>query len=192
MASMFELPFSKGRLPYGWEIGPSTASFNEFGAAINPLCPIVLHHVQKELAHGYSVSADWTNLQQLTQGRQVGCIKGKQMLHCIEGVSVGFDTMSQGAPMSFDFSNAFPSLIHWFITAELRLIQLPSPDVACILSTVMAPYHCCVGTTCVSVMGLCVRWLSSHGPALVTGIPSPSFCLCLFGASALHPIEWVL
>ena len=53
--------------------------------------------------------------------------------------------MLAGAMISFDFSNAFPTLTHEFISAVLRLIEMPSTIISFIMSTLTAPYHFCVG-----------------------------------------------
>ena len=56
-----------------------------------------------------------------------------------------FHTHSQGVLVTFDFSNAFPTLAHNFIRAVLTHIQLPAMPIEFIMSTVKAPYMFCVG-----------------------------------------------
>ena len=50
-----------------------------------------------------------------------------------------------GVLVSFDFSNAFPTLTHSFITTVVRLIEFPENTISFILSTLQAPFHFCVG-----------------------------------------------
>ena len=61
------------------------------------------------------------------------------------GVKGGFESLEKGVLLSFDFSNAFPTLGHNFIQAVLQLIHLPPFHIMFILSTLTAPYHFCVG-----------------------------------------------
>ena len=83
--------------------------------------------------------------QRLTHKRQVGCVKGRSMQQHIWSVVSSFQTHSQGALVSFDFSNAFPILAHNFIKAVLTQIQLPAMLIEFIMSTLTAPYMFCVG-----------------------------------------------
>ena len=76
--------------------------------------------------------------KQLTQRHQVGCIKGRQMLHHIWGVCSSYDAMQSGALVTFDYSNAFPSLTHQYIAAVLELIHLPATYIAFVLD-VLSP-----------------------------------------------------
>ena len=71
--------------------------------------------------------------------------------------------------MSFDFSNVFPTLTHNFITAVLRLIELPECMISFILSTLTAPYHFCVGR------GVVRRWCFTRLRALARVTPSPLY-----------------
>ena len=67
------------------------------------------------------------------------------MLHHVWGVCSSYDTMHTGALVTFDYSNAFPSLTHQYIAAVLELIQLPASYMAFVLDVLSAPYHFCVG-----------------------------------------------
>ena len=62
-----------------------------------------------------------------------------------KGVKGGYDTLEKGVLVSLDFSKAFPTLAQNFIQAVLQSIQLPPFHVMFILSTLIAPYHFCVG-----------------------------------------------
>ena len=57
----------------------------------------------------------------------------------------GFESLHKGILVSLDFSNAFPTLSHSFINALLHKIHLPPFHIQFILSTVVAPFHFCVG-----------------------------------------------
>ena len=81
----------------------------------------------------------------LTHPQQVGCIKGRKMIRHIWGAKGGYDTMTSGIMISFDFSNAFPSLSHAFIRATLSFINIPSCLIELIMSTLVSPYLFCVG-----------------------------------------------
>ena len=67
------------------------------------------------------------------------------MLHHIWGVKAGYDSLDKRVLVSFDFSNAFPTLSHSLIEGMLNLIQIPPFHVLFIMSTLVAPYHFCVG-----------------------------------------------
>ena len=47
--------------------------------------------------------------------------------------------------MSFDFSNAFPTLSHNVLEAVLQTIQIPPFHIQFMLSTLLAPYHFYIG-----------------------------------------------
>ena len=47
-------------------------------------------------------------ITQITHPQQVGCIKGRKMIRHIWGAKRGYDNMSSGIMISFDYSNAFP------------------------------------------------------------------------------------
>ena len=72
------------------------------------------------------------------------------MIHHFWGVKGGYETLEKGVLVSFDFSNAFPTLAHNFIQAVLHFIQLPPFHVMFILSTLTTPYHFCAGRGIVS------------------------------------------
>ena len=67
------------------------------------------------------------------------------MLQHIWVVKGGFESIDKGLFISFDFSNAFPTLSHVFIEAVLHKIQIPPFHIQFILATLVAPYHLCVG-----------------------------------------------
>ena len=67
------------------------------------------------------------------------------MISHIWAVRSGWEGMRSGVLVSFDFSNAFPTLPHNFNSAVLRLIEIPEGMISFILSTLTAPYHFCVG-----------------------------------------------
>ena len=83
--------------------------------------------------------------QQIAHHRQVGCVKGRQMVNHIWAVESGWEEMPSVLLVSFDFSDAFPTPTHDFISAVLRLIELLEPMIMFIMSTLRAPYHFCVG-----------------------------------------------
>ena len=84
-------------------------------------------------------------ITQITHPQQVGCIKGRKMIRHIWGAKGGYDNMSSGIMISFDYSNAFPSLTHPFIKAALTLINLPEFIINVIMATLVSPYHFCIG-----------------------------------------------
>ena len=83
--------------------------------------------------------------QQLTHSRQVGCVKGRQMINHIWGVRSNFEMTERCLMVSFDFSNAFPTLSHTFIKAVLQMIELPFGYVLFVLATLRTPYQFFVG-----------------------------------------------
>ena len=83
------------------------------------------------------------------------------MINHVCAVRSGWEGMRSGVLVSFDFSNAFPTLTYNFITAVLRLIELPECIISFILSTLTAPYHFCVGRGVVQGGGVppgCGHW----------------------------------
>ena len=138
--------FMVGQLPPGWELGLINRIPKASGlVAISKLRPIALKDVKKKLIMNIVSLQIEQIFQQLTDKQQVGCVKGRQMLHHICGVKGGFESLNKGVLVSFDFSNAFPTMGHNFIQAVLHLIHLPPFHIMFILSMLTAPYHFCVG-----------------------------------------------
>ena len=119
--------FTSGALPEGWELGLINCIPKSAGAAaITRLHPLALQNVKKKWVVNILCIQVEQNFQQLTHRKQVGCIKGRQMMHHIWGLRSQYESMSRGALVTFDFSNAFPTLTHQFISAVLQLIHLPA------------------------------------------------------------------
>ena len=100
------------------------------------------------------------------------------MIHHIWGVTGGFDSLHKCALVSFDFSNTFPTLSHTFVEAVLLTIQIPPFHIQFILSTLVAPYHFCVGWGVVKEISFTSRAGIGQGDPF-----SPllfSFCALLF------------
>ena len=127
---MYELAldaFSPGSLPPSCDIGVLNCIPKVAGAAaINKLSPIALHDVKKQWPMNIVCLQVEQHFQRLTYRCQVGCVKGRQMFHHIWSTSSGYEDMSQGILVSFDFSNAFPSLSQAFIADVLESICLPA------------------------------------------------------------------
>ena len=83
--------------------------------------------------------------QQLTHPRQVGCVKGRQMIHHVWGVRRTYERSDRCLMVNFHFSNAFPTPSHAFIQAVLQLIELPMGYILFVLATLRTPYQFCVG-----------------------------------------------
>ena len=83
--------------------------------------------------------------QHLTHPKQVGCVKGRQMIHHVWGVSSTYERSDRCLMVSFDFSNSFPTLSHTFIQALLQLIELLMGYILFVLATLCTPYQFCVG-----------------------------------------------
>ena len=114
-------------------------------AEVTKLRPIALQDVEKKWLINIVCMSVEQIFQHLTHRRQVGRVKGRQMIHHVWGVRSGYEHMQTGALISFDSSNAFPTLTHEFIFATLHLIELPETMIAFIPSTLITPYHLCVG-----------------------------------------------
>ena len=67
------------------------------------------------------------------------------MIHHAWGVRSTYERSDRCMMVSFDFSNAFPTLSHAFIQAMLQLIELPMGYVPFVLGTLRTPYQFCVG-----------------------------------------------
>ena len=78
--------------------------------------------------------------------------------------------------MGFDFSTAFPTLIHKFISIVLRLIEMPPTVIGVILSTMTAPNHFCVAAGVVRRMIFIPASGIGHGDPF-SSILSLSACL---------------
>ena len=76
---------------------------------------------------------------------QVGCVKGRQFIHYVWGVRSTYERSERCLMVSFDFSNAFPTLSHTFIDEVLQLIKLPMGYVLFVFATLRTPYQFCVG-----------------------------------------------
>ena len=157
--------------------------------SVGRLRPIALQDVKKKWIMNIVCLMVEQIFQQLTHRRQVGCVKGRHMINHIWAVRSGWEGMRSGVLVSFDFSNAIPTLTHNFITAVLRLIDLPGCMISFIFTTLTAPYHFCVGR------GV-VREVVFHAAAGIgQGDPfSPvlfSFCVSfvLFGFDSLMHVQ---
>ena len=91
-----------------------------------------------------------------------------------------FQTNHQGALVSFDFSNAFPTLAHKFIEAVLTHIQMPCMLIKFIMSTLTAPYMFCVGQGVVpEVLFFLERALAKATPSLLCSSHSVFLSYCI-------------
>ena len=77
--------------------------------------------------------------QHLTHSRQVGCVKGRQMINHLWGVRSTYELSEWCLMVSFDFSNAFPTRSHTFIQAVLELIELPIGYIMFVLAIAKPP-----------------------------------------------------
>ena len=89
----------------------------------------------------------------------------------------------------FRLFQVFPTLTHGFITAVVRLIELPDNIICFILSTLQAPFHFCVGR------GVVREILFHPAAGIGQGVPfSPvlfSFCVSfvLYGFDCVDNVE---
>ena len=176
MFQLCDIAFNSGSLPEGWETGlinmiPKAAGL----ASIDKLRPIALQNVKKKWLMTIVAMQIEQIIQQLSHKQQAGCIKGRHMIQHIWGVKGGFESLDKGLLVSFDFSNAFPTLSHVFIEAVLHKIQIPPFHVHFILATLVAPYHFCVGK------GIVREVLFTPGAGIGQGDP---FCPLLFSFCA--------
>ena len=109
------------------------------------LRPIALRSVKKKWHTTIPCRQAEQIFQQLTHSRQVGCVKGREMINHIWGVRSTLEMTERCLMVSFDFSNAFPTLSHTFIQAVLQLIELPIGYVLFVLATLRTPYQLGVG-----------------------------------------------
>ena len=140
MHDLVQEAFREGKLPNGWELGlinciPKTAG----PAAIDKLRPIALQDIKKKWFMTIIMCMVEDVITHRTHPQQMGCIKGRKMIRHIWGAKGGYDNMSSGIMISFDYSNAFPSLSHPFIRAALNLINLPDFIINVIMSTLVSP-----------------------------------------------------
>ena len=109
------------------------------------LRPIALQTIKKKWLMTIVCMQVEQIFQHLTHKQQVGCLKGRVMQQYIWSVASAFQPRSQRIVVSFDFSNAFPTLSHNFIEAVLNHIQLPLMLIRFIMSTLKAPCMFCIG-----------------------------------------------
>ena len=138
--------FTHGTFFEDWGLGIINSIPKVAGSCvIAKLRPIALQAVKKKWLMTILCLQVEQNFQQLTHSRQVGCVKGRQMINHIWGVRSTFEMTERCLMVSFDFSNAFPTLSHTFIQAVLQLIELPIGYVLFVLATLRTPYQFCVG-----------------------------------------------
>ena len=138
--------FTQGTFFEDWGLGIINSIPKVAGScAIAKLKPIALQAVKKKWLMTILCLQVEQIFQQLTHSRQVGCVKGRQMINHIWGVRSTFEMTERCLMVSFDFSNAFPTLSHTFIQAVLQLIELPIGYVLFVLATLRTPYQFCVG-----------------------------------------------
>ena len=190
---MFEVAsecFESGSIFPDWAVGLINSIPKSTGTpSVGRLRPIALQDVKKKWIMNIVCLMVEQIFQRLTHRRQVGCVKGRHMINHIWAARSGWEGMRSGVLVSFDFSNAFPTLTHNFITAVLRLIELPECIISFILLTLTAPYHFYVGR------GV-VREVVFH-PAAGIGQGDPfspvlfSFCVSfvLFGFDSLMHVQ---
>ena len=112
---------------------------------ITKLRPIALQEVKKKWLKTILCIQVEQIFRQLTHSRQVGCVKGRQMINHIWGVRSTFELADRCLLVSFDFSNAFPTLSHAYIQAVLQLIELPVGYVLFVPAILRTPYQFYVG-----------------------------------------------
>ena len=138
--------FTQGSFFEDWGLGILNSITKVAGScAIAKLRPIALQAVKKKWLMTILCLQVGQIFQQLTHSRQVGCVKGRQMINHIWGVRSTFEMTERCLMVSFVFSNAFPTLSHTFIQAVLQLIELPIGYVLFVLATLRTPYQFCVG-----------------------------------------------
>ena len=108
--------------------------------------------------------------------RHVGCVKGRQIINHIWGVRSHFELSEQCLMVSFDFSNAFPTLSHAFIQAVPQPTESPIGYVKFVLATLRAPYQFCVGRGVVRE----VSYLPKAGIGQGDPFSPVLFSFCLF------------
>ena len=146
MHEIAQSSLSNGHLPPGWEMGLINCIPKSVGlATVSKVRPIALQDVKKKWIMNVVSLQIEQHFQQLMHKQQVGCVKGRHMIHHIRGVKGVFDSLDKAVLVSFDFSNAFPTLSHNFVEAVLRTIQLPPFHVMFIMSTLVPPYHFYMG-----------------------------------------------
>ena len=190
---MFEVAskcFESGSIFPDWAVGLINSIPKSTGTpSVGRLRPIALQDVKKKWIMNIICLMVEQIFQQLTHRRQVGCVKGRHMINHIWAVRSRWEGMRSGVLVSFDFSNAFPTLTHNFITAVLRLIELPECMISLILTTLTAPYHFCVGR------GVVREVVFHRAAGIGQGDPfSPvlfSFCVSfvLFGFDSLMHVQ---
>ena len=150
---------------------------------MSKLRPIALHDVKRKCLMNILCIQVEQIFQQLTHRREVGCVKGRQMLHHIWSMRSGYEDMSQGILVSFDFSKAFPSFSHSFIEAVLEIICLPASYIQFALPTLAALFHFCVGK------GVVREVLFEPQSGIGQGDPFSTVLFSFCVSFVLYPIE---
>ena len=143
MTEIAHTSFARGHLPSGWELGRINCIPKASGLAfVSRLRPIALQDTKKKWSLNVVTLQIEQTFRRLTHKQQVGCVKGRQMIHHIWGGQKGFHSLDKCVLVNFDFSNAFPTLSHSFIEAVLRTIQIPShyfKSVTCVFCDFLSP-----------------------------------------------------
>ena len=138
--------FTQGTFFEDWGLGIIKSIPKVAGTCvIAKLIPIALQAVKEKWLMTILCLQVEQIFQHLPHSRQVGCVKGRQMINHIRGVRSAFEMSKRCLMVSFEFSNAFPTLIHTFIQADLHLIELPIGYVMLVLATLRTAYQLCVG-----------------------------------------------
>ena len=102
--------------------------------------------------------------------QQTGFLRHRSILQHVYGSRALWDGLSEGAALSVDFRNAFPTMSHEMVSAALGLMCIPFLYIRLILHLLRAPYLYSVGKGYVAVK------TTTQGQAHARGIHSPRRC----------------
>ena len=116
--------------------------------------------------------------------QQTGFLRHRSILHHVYGSRALWDGLREGAALSVDFRNAFPTMSHEMVSAALGLMCIPFLYIRLILHLLRAPYLYSVGKGYVPGV--------YHHPRVGTrqGILSPRHCSpCMVASFVIFPLQ---
>ena len=119
--------------------------------------------------------------------QQTGFLRHRSILQHVYGSQALWDGLREGAALSLDFKNAFPTMSHEMVAAALGLMCIPFLYIRLILHLLRAPYLYSVGKGYVPGVYHHPRAGTRHGDPLSPALFSLMASFVIFPLQALDP-----